>query len=462
MSFPGYMKGLALEFVLVLACSWALSVVVMEGFWVDSGLRFGPVPVAVEALVLVAYYYAAWMRNRIYIGVGVVLVVVAGVVSVSMAMSTGQNVYDDVAENYLVAALCMVLSVSACFLLTRTLAGSAVSFIAVVVACALIQAFYEQGLLGYSLVAFLSALALVVWRNCMLSQLRADVLQRVSQPANFAFSVLPVLLCAGLALVVWFAFIAPLNPGILRLELIRDPRVADTVQVKGVGDARMEVDTSTTSDNLTDGEMFTTDKLKVDPLSYKEVPARSVPEEALQDADADQSGGSSSGNRETLNQASTERQYDAVSYSLAPVIAILLVVLALLLVAAIIAYFILRRRHRIKRLEGFLAGRTGSEQVRSIYLFLLPKMGRIGFSVPNGATLSSWSEASARNMEGLRDETKVPFDVLTKTYVRCAYGCYEPSEDEVVPFVAFYEGFWKAARVHLGNLKYFFKSFRLG
>jgi hypothetical protein len=76
-------------------------------------------------------------------------------------------------------------------------------------------------------------------------------------------------------------------------------------------------------------------------------------------------------------------------------------------------------------------------------------------------TLGEYANSSARSMDMFTEETRVAFGDLTKTYEASAYGRCVPTEDEIVPFVAYYLSFWKAARTHLGNLRYFFRSFRL-
>lgn len=466
MTFKMYAKFAVMEWVLAFASSWALAVTVMEGFWIDEALRFSWVTPVLCAVLLVACYLAAWKPSLRFVGVLGVLVVVVVVIGASIALSEGEVPWEDATENRFVYALCVVLCSVGCFALTRTLAGSAVFFVVCVFACSLMQAFYEQHLLAWALVVLVSSLGLVVWRNCQLARARVDIGRATPSALSFLTAIVPVGACVAVACGIWFLVIAPLQPQALDIELLTEYRTWAQVQVRGVSDLMMETDTSTTSGNLVDGDPFTTDDFQVDENSIYEIPAKSAPENAEVSGSGagfeDQSAGHLSGSRDEIDRDSTERRWDAFSYSIDFPFAWVALAGILLLIALIIAYFLARRWYRGRRLEKFVSLPTSREQVVQIYLFLMKNMARIGFPFPEGATLSSWSAASARAMDGLRASTGVPFATLTDVYVKCAYGAREPADDEVAFFVAFYDGFWKAAREHLGSLRYFFKSFRLG
>lgn len=163
---------------------------------------------------------------------------------------------------------------------------------------------------------------------------------------------------------------------------------------------------------------------------------------------------------EPIDPTDDEDQWDPQSYHESFPWWILVVVIAALCVAGTIGYFVGRRVVRTRRLRKWLAlpPREGAER---IYLFLLGRLSRVGFKMSQGATLSEFSESSARQMDMIAHETGVPFSEITDTCQRCSYGRSDPPDDDLVPLAAFYQGFWKGARTHLGNWKYFLKSFRL-
>jgi hypothetical protein len=310
-----------------------------------------------------------------------------------------------------------------------------------------------------SVVASLSALALVVHRNFRLGLAGADVARRPSYVGGFVSSVMPVCAAGTLALVAWFAIIAPLDPGVMKITLITDYRQLPIEEYKGTADEQPSFNYDLTSQNLVEGFFYTTDDLKVDPNASVIIDASSLLQQQLEQR-AQQSAASGSGTHESLDEESTDPQFDALSWSVVFPMILAAIALVVLLILAIVAYFVSRRAWRKRRLVRILAQEPRA-QVESLYRFVLGRLGRLGFKVPAGMTLGEYATNAARSMDMLSTETRVSFEELTQTYEACAYGRYVPTEDEILPFVAYYLSFWKAARTHLGNLRYFFRSFRL-
>lgn len=459
-----YLRSNVGEYLLLLLSVWSVSTVGFNAFHLDSLLEsvgYGArslIALVVCAVLLVVLYAASFRRKRLVVGAVGYAALLAVLVAVALALSSGGNPYDDVEGNYLYLVLVMAFAATGGFLLTRTLAGSAVWFVTCAFVCSVVQAFYETGEVAMSVVATMSGLALIVHRNFRLGLVRSDVARRPSRAGILAASVMPVCAVGALALGVWFGVIAPLDPGVQKITLITDYRQLPTQEMKGTADEHPVFNFDMKSDDLVDGFAYTTDDLKEDPNSPTVIDARSVLEQQQQQQAQDESSGS--GRQNTLDEDSPQEEYNAVSWSEVFPYIIVAIVVTMIVVAAIVAYFLVRRYLRMRRLRGMLS-RPPREQVESLYLFLLGRLGRLGFRVPAGATLSEFSASSARSMDMLTEETRVPFDELTRTYQACVYGRREPTDDEVVPFVAYYLSFWKAVRTHLGNLKYFFKSFRL-
>jgi hypothetical protein len=465
LGFGAYLRQSAGEYLLLLLSVCSVSVVGFNAYYLDSLLgTLGYATRAALALflcavLLLALYAAAYRRRRLVAGVVGYLALLAALVASAIALSAGENPWEDAEGNYLYLALVMAVSSTGGFLLTRTLAGSAVWFLVASLSCAVVQAFYESGELIMSATAALSALALIVHRNFRLGLAAADVAHRPSHTGAFLTSLIPVLASGALALSVWFVIIAPLGPGVMRITLITDYRRLPIEELKGTADEHPTLNYDLTSDNLVEGFMYTTDDLKEDPTSEVVIDAASMLEQQLKQQ-VEQSAAVGTGQRDVLDPESTEQQFDPLSWSVVFPMIIITIIVAALIACAIVAYFALRRLWRRRRLERMLSLKP-AEQVEALYLFILGRLARLGFKVPAGMTLGEYASSSARAMDMLTEETQVAFTNLTAGYEACAYGRYAPSEDDVVPYVAYYLSFWRAARTHLGSLRYFFRSFRL-
>lgn len=469
MSLGAYTRASIGEFALLLLCVWALETLVMDGFYVSEGLQFGVVPACASAVLLIACYFAAWRHRTLLVGSILVIALVAALIAVSLALSGSPNAYEDAFGNWFWAAVAIAVVTVGGFLLTRTVAGAGAWFVSSIFAAALVQMMFETGRLWLVVAVLFSSLALLVYRNFRVGMAQLDSASDVSALAVFLVATVPLVALIGLAGLVWVAIIAPLDPPTIDPHLIVEYRKENIEQVRGVGNTQMRVNTEMTSDSLVEGDRFTTDDLLIDEeadtaIDAKAVEQASTPEESPQDEGAGgaESSGESAGNREEIDRESIEDRWDAISYTeRVPLMVILAAILGLLLLL-LLAYFLLRRWYRARRLERFLLAGDAGEQAGSIYLFLLGKLSLLGFSVPTGSTLAEYARDSKQGMEPIRLETRVPFSYLTEVYAKVAYADYQPTEDELAAFVGYYLRFWKAVRRYLGNVRYFFKSFRLG
>ena len=477
MSFASYMRGNVGEFALVALCAWALAGVGLNAFFLDglaAALGYGGrlALVGFVVLVLVGLLYAvSYKRSRLALGVVVYALAVAALVAVSVLLSTGGAPYEDVEGNYLYFAVVVCASSTGCFALTRTLAGCAGWLAAVSLVCSAVQAFYESGEVVLSIVAVLTSLALIVHRNFRLGLERATSAQRPSHLRNFVAAVVPVAVVGAVAAGLWVGVIAPMAPGEVKVALITDYRSLPIEEYKGTAEEYPVLDTSMTSENLVDGERYTSDLRppKEDPASDVVIDGRAMLEQDLEQAVADaasagdaQAEGAQSGGavEDVLDDEDQNPEWDTQSYTDEFPWALLAILVALLAVAVVLAYFLGRRAWRMRKLESILA-LSPREQVAELYRFQLARLARLGMPVPDGVTLSEFSASNARKLEMLDEEARVAFTDVTRIYEACAYGAVEPSEDEVVRLCAYYLGFWKGARAYLGNVRYFFQSFRL-
>lgn len=471
MSLTDYLKRNWGEILLVVASAWAVAWVATDGFFLSSielalgSVGRGLLTLALVALLVLLLYLAAFRRQNLAAGVLLYIAVLAVMVGVALALSTGENLYEDAEGNYLYFVFVVAGAATGAFLLTRSLMGSYVWFILTALICSVIQAFYESEELLVSVVAVLAGLALIVHKNFKLGAEQADRASAPSSGGMLASSLAPVAVVVVCGLGIWFGIIAPLDPGVVDLKLITEYRALPVEELKGTADEEPILNLEMTSDDLEEGLNYTTDDLLRDPTSSVIIESTSLLEQQLEQEqsgnDDESSASSGGGEKDDLDEESLEAQWDPMSYSKQFSWIVLAIIAVILVIALIVGYFVGRRLWRTRRLKEMLAAPDPADQVKQIYRFLLDRLRRIGFEVPEGMTLTQWAESSAHSMQMLTEVTRVPFTVPTAVYSACVYGDHEPSEDEVAPVVAYYLGFWKAARVQLGNFRYFFKSFRL-
>ncbi len=463
MTLARYMKSIAGEFLLLLASAASFACVIENAFFLSSVPAREPMTALGVAVLLVVLYLAAYRRQSMVAGAVAYAVLLAVLVAVALANSTGENLYIDAEGNCLYLVACMAFAATASFLLTRSLPGAALWFLIAAFACSVVQAFYECNELALSLVAGAAALALAIYRNFALGLKRADVVRKASRGTGLAASLATVAVAAGVALAAWFIVIAPLDPGVAQIKLITEYRQLPVENVRGVADERprLDLDLTTDRDHLSDDDFrYTTDDL-VRGESDVIISAQQLLDQLTVGGGVTDTGtGNDAAKDGGLDKDSLEQDYDAQSYSvMLPYILLVLAAIAAIAVA-IAAAFIVRRRLRMRRLRKLLAG-DPADQARALYQFVLSRFARIGFSVAPGATLSEFARAQATRMAIFDAEAGASFVDLTHTYEQLTFGSRVPTDDEIVPFVAYYLSFWKAARAYLGNFKYFFKSFRL-
>ncbi len=468
MTLFGYFNKRKGEFLLLLLSVWAVSVVAMNGFYLDDLLaQYGYltralIALPVNAVLLLVLYAASFNAKRRVAGAFMYIAAAAVVIIAGIALSTGEDIYVDAEGNYLYLALELVLVSAVGFLLTRTLPGSMAWFVVGAFTCSLAQAFFTGEDLVMSVLAAVSGLSLVVYRNFKLGVQGAVVARKGAGALAFVTALVPTLLAAGIALGAWFVLIAPLSPGVLDIKLFTEYRQLPIEEYVGTAQVRPLLNYDMTSKTTVDGDEYTTDDLKEDKTSDIKVDAASaLQQQALVNAAGSGTGSSSGGgSKQDFSEDSQDQVYNPISYDDEfPWIA-LWIVIALLIVLLVVAYFIIRRRLRMVRLRKMLSLEP-VDRVKQLYRFLLPRLERVGFKQPEGMSLHEFAASSAHQMEMFTEETKVPFTALTDVYVAADYGGIEPSEDQIVLFTAFYLRFWKAARTQLGNLKYFFTAFRL-
>lgn len=443
-----YLRESVWDCLLMLAVSASLCALCLDGFFVAASLQHGPLPVVASAVCLVLLCGVGYTSaSALWGGIGYAAAVL--VVWVACAVATPPDMLlVDCEENLLIFSVVVTLVPTLVFLLSRSRIGSYVLFAACVFTAGMVQFFYGNGELVWSLLATLASLAMVMYRNFLVSAQRATSVRSLSFVAGFATSLTVVLAALGVAVGVWYGVLAPLDPPVADVKFVTEYRALETRAVKGVADEYQTPNLDLMNSQVNDGERTTGDLLLVDNGARVPANGRKPPEEA----DENESGESVG-----MDATSADNAFDVLNYLLEHNIALYAVLLVLV---AVLAFFVVRRLMRSWRL-GRVRSLSPSEQVSSLYVFIVGKFGALGMGIARGQTSFEHARAVEGSVERFDAESGVRFADLAAVYAGVAYGNETASQEQADWFARYYKSFWKAARAQLGNWRYFLKSFSL-
>ena len=447
MSLKLYMRMAIWDLLLACVTGMSLTYVVLDSFYINPAFQYSPLPGVISMVLIVALFLAA--RNRQTALVGGIIIGIACVGGIFAAIVCSPSAFmADTEETYFYAALVCVLVPLLSFGLTRSHVGCVLYFAIGAFICAWMQFFYEFYEIVWTLLFVICSLMLVVYKNYQQSARRATSVRTLSFSAGAIVALCAAGASVGIACIVWFGIIAPLDPEALEIKLIEEYRALETIEVVGTSDEEMTPNMELASELLTD-RTRTTDDLLEDELGT-EMPA---PED---DPEAGES--QSSGMFSGLNIDSVIETFESITdvEETYPWHLLLLILIPL----AIIAYFVGRRVYRTVRLRN-IQKLSLEEQVQAIYLFIMKKLQHLGFRVPEGSTLREFADNNEESLREFREVSGVSFTQLTALYTTCVYGRQGVAQQGADSMALFYQGFWKAARKKLGNFAYFIKSFAL-
>ena len=442
-----YLKSALWDLVLVFLAAMSLCYMLLNGFYVDPALQYSPLPAVIVAVCLLALFFIG-SNKRYMVPGGIVFAVVVVVAWLASGALTPTDVLlVDNETNYLIFTMVCTLVPIGCYLLSRSRASALVLFAIGAFLMALMQMFYGRFELVWAIIMVVSMLALVIYKNYQSVLRSATSVEKISFVPGFAVAVCATVVAVGIGLGLWFGVISQLNPGAVEIKLITEYRALETIEVRGLSDEYQIPNLDTTSDQ-TGNESRTTDDIK-ESLDGEHVPATG-------DATSDPDDGQSEGLFMGLNLESIQDAFDMQSHPQNwPLLLILIIPIAL-----IVAYFVLRRAWRTRRLNQMRA--LGPEgEFEQLFLYLIGKFERVGVRVPEGQTMLEFGTSSEAAMYYYNKQSGIEFKDLATSYATMVYGVTPVSDEDVSKMESFYTGFWKAARKQLGNVKYFFTSFRL-
>ena len=447
MSLSTYLRLTVWEILLVCVAAIALTYTMLDSFYISPTLQYSPWPGVIAAFIVVALFLAAFNKRSARIGGALIAVLCLGGILVSVALSPENFMYDTEDTYFFFTVVCIIVPLLT-FALSRSRVGTALLFALGCFICAWMQFFYAFDELVWTIVFIVAGAMIIIFKNYQLAARTATSVRSLSFSAGFGVSAGAVALAAGIACVIWFAVIAPLDPGALEIKLITEYRALETYEVIGTSSVEMTPNMDLTSDDTNDEERTTDDVLEAENGR-----AITVPPGTGQDSQEEETGSFSGVDISSVFQAFDVTTYDEpLDYW--PLLLLLLIPIA------IVGYFVGRRVYRTRRLKN-IQQLPYDEQVETLYLFFVKKLRRVGYDVPEGVTLIEFARNNEATLAAFRECSGIGFDELTAVYVGVTYGKRPALASEALLFARFYEGFWKAARKKLGNVKYFFKSFRL-
>lgn len=454
-----FLRASVLDFLLVLCVSTALVLTASFAFESAPTLRGNVVLVAgVCSLVLVPLFAGAWSRRAVAPAAFATVVVCVGVVAAfAAAMPAGTPLFvdgqvNDVPENYVVFACVLVVVPVLSYLLSRRTAGLAFLLAATIAVCGSVEFLYrdwmaENGGLAVSVVAYVGVALLFVYQTYRRSVYAAQRARRTSFLGVFAFGALIVCACAGIAAALFYGVVAPLGLQTVDVKPFQDYYQRPVIEYTGVFDRQQVESQDDTTDDVNDQrEQTGQDAQGADDQDSERGQASQGPLVGIAQA------------VQAFNPNSWSQQYSAVSYAQLRLGALI----AVLASAAIVAAAILARRSVRERRLRRLSGASPSEQVRSLYEFLLGRFARLGVRKEASLTPMEFALGSQRAMQPYAQGTGgVDFVHVTDVYQRACYGGQEVSLEERDEVVRYYRAFFKNACRHVGKLRWAWKFWRI-
>lgn len=437
------------DYLLCLVASACLSCVALMGFNTDAALQFNVLLItAVCAGLLAALFATAFKKLSPGVGAGIYVALCLVVVVVGVATSS-VAVFTDKEGNHFIFALVLALCTTAVYFLSRTRLRFIFLWAAALLIMGYVEFVYHQGLYAPSIALVISLVMLFVFRSYCLTVRDSGTLGRGSYSAVMSTAMGVTAMAALFALGVFFAVVAPLNPGRVYLKLFTMDQALETVYVNNpiVYVPHTDYDNySTTPTGEKDTGMYT----------------HYVPESVLQamgasdynDEELENTGEAASYNIDDMETADVELiSYDWPNYW--P-----LIVLCILLVAFVVAVLIRKwLRNRKKRRWEFLSRK---QQISAIYTDLLKSFNKLGMGKAPGKAPAEYATEAADAMTAFAGSVErggEAWKSLSLAYDAAHYGGIEPTDAQMQASWDFYDAFMRNASRKVGKLKYWFKYF---
>lgn len=448
------------DFALVLVASVCLVLTVSFAFESAPLLRGNAFIITVAVIPLLVILYAGgWSKRAVaFAAVGAVLycALILGLCVAAQPYAVElftDGRINDTPQSYVVFGLVLVVTPILVYLLSRRRFGAVLLVVSAIVACGAIHLLYPEwaavnGGTPVTVVALIACGALLIFQGYKANAYRVRHLESTAFGSAFLYSTGISAVCFGLGAVVFFAIISPLGLRTVELKPFEDYYYRPVVEYTGVYDVSYVEDpenvTGTTNDQV----------------SYTHEEAEGGAESQSPD-----STGASGSNpvASALEQMaafdlnSWLQEFMAISYErLKAGAAFIVTAIVLALVFAALLQRYLRKR-RVAKLEAMPL----EHRIWSLYRYFCKSFAKMGYGKADAMTPLEYAFASATTLSQFsRGTDGVDFVDVTLAYQRACLDEGRATEEDWETCKAFYEPFFRNARLHVGNLrwlKYFWR-----
>ena len=450
-----FLRASIFDYLLVLVVSAGLVFTVSYGFNSAPDLRSNVGLIAVVCAVLLPFLYAgAWSKRALPISAGLyVVAAILAVVAISALSPEPADLFvdgqvNDVANNYTVFAIVLVVVPPIVYLLSRRTWGVAVLFFLGVLACGTVQFLYrdwissEPGTVA-ALVAYVGMGALFMVQGYRQGVLQSRVVKRTSFLGAFAFGVVGSLLCAGVGVLVFFGVVSGLGLNTVDAKPFEDYFSRPVIEYDGVFEQQQIYDPDLGTSNLSDEVDETNDQQSG----------------SSDDNQESESGGGFtlvSALVDTLNLDDWQESFESIRFDVPLPVRVLLWLIPL----EIIALIVYARYHvRVRRLRA-IEQHPLPERVALLYNYFMRSFKRLKIERPQTATPIEFALSSSSELASFaRNDAQADLLGVTLIYQRAVYGAGNVSEDDYAYVRSYYESFHKNAHARMGHPRWVLRGF---
>lgn len=437
-----YWKNYVWEYLMCVVAASMLLLNAAQGFYIPDKLADN-ILLAVAACAVLMLFFFVGGYNKVSMVLVPVITGVFVVLCVLILRSKGVDIVDEEGSDtafyiywFAFAVICIAV-----YLCSRFRLGIAVLFLAGCCVSAILQ-FLEYQVFTWAGMVFAGSCIVLF----LLRQYRAQALNSSTAQPNFRrffqSGFLVVLVAALLSCGVFFAVIRPLAPPTVELKFLERYLAFNIIEHTGISDNYQIEDDEQYTDEK-DDTLDNTEEIEEGetPISQDE----DTPDESEKQENDD------------ARQPPGQVELSAVSYTVTPVLWVILWCILILLVLLLPpALRIWLRKHRMKR----IAAMEPAAQIQSLYYFYLKKFRHLGWKKRSNETPLEFAARGGDALERYLSGT-CGLDDLTNAFMEVRYGGGVPADSTCDACRAIYGVFLKNCKRQMGTVRYLSKFYVL-
>ena len=437
-----WLRASALDYLLVLVASTALTMTVSFGFESAPGLRGNPLVCGgIAAGMLLILFAGSWSKRALLPAAGAAVLYALVVVAAAIALSPSASpvfrsgAVNDSADSYFVFALVALAVPVLVYLLSRRRVGAVVLLVASVFSCEMVQFLFrdwvDEGGTAVFLVALVAVLALFVYQGYRSSVRAAQRLEKTSFAAATVLGVGVSVLCVLVGVGVFLGLISGLGLSTPEIKPFKDYFTRPVMEYSGNYE-RQPIDNPDETTSLLSESVGTT---------RQNGPGGDQMKSTEQDDQDSAESTVSTGVQESLDNTDWSEVFAAIDYQQLVVTGLLVVLVVAVVLVAIVLLWRRRRAWRLSR----IADRPCAWRVWYLYEFLLERFRRVGFARPATLTLMEFALATRTSMLPYSKGCDVDFLAVTLAYQRACYDEGRVTEEDYELVERYYWAFYRNA-----------------